>query len=702
MQRFPQIVLAAVLLTAQCSAGSAQTYTPNDPQYYETPEYYFSGALQSIHASTAYSMGYTGAGSTIAMLDLGFDTQRPDLAGQFSYVDNSPLTGLTGYSLATQLEHGTAVAAAAAGNRNGSGMQGVAYNASLIGLAQSLSFGIFSPPTNLTLFQRLLPFKPTVINNSWTYDLTSLDDVRAQAIYPTDRYQAFAQATYNVHPRAYWVSLVNTLQQLEKNSVIVFANTNDPTQTQVSSLTGMPLLFPQLAGSWIAVVNVDGNTDTLISGACGDAAQFCIGAMGHNVNLATAPGGFFDFFNTGYAVFNGSSFATPQVSGAVAIAHQIYPNATPAQLTSIVLQSARDIGAPGVDRTFGWGMLDLANLANSGNPAAANMFAGAAWARFAALDHVGQILQQRMAFQQKAPAATQAGDPKSAMSSPFGAKGHGFWFKGLHGSSGIDGGSLAQGYDASTNGVLLGLDLPVTPDMLLGAAVGWSTTGFNARTGGDSGSITGTHLAVYGDWTSSAWFAHGTAQLEGFGQSTVRRNIPGAVGTSVPFVGQGSTSGLAAAADFQAGRAFDVRGGARIAPYLSAGYRWQRSDAFTETGAGAFSLTVGQASLAQSHLGFGVNVTTAPIDIGRLRADLTTDVSYARVFGDRSFDTSAQMLGNTLTGQTQKVGADTLRWGVKLRLSDKTGTVQGDLAYSGQFQKYAMTSRFSAGLNVLF
>lgn len=58
---------------------------------------------------------------------------------------------------------------------------------------------------------------------------------------------------------------------------------------------------------------------------------------------------------------SGTSFAAPLVSGAVALLHDrwqwlaAHPDAT----TEIIFRSARDLGEPGVDPVYGWGMLDV-------------------------------------------------------------------------------------------------------------------------------------------------------------------------------------------------------------------------------------------------------------------------------------------------------------------------------------------------------
>ena len=58
---------------------------------------------------------------------------------------------------------------------------------------------------------------------------------------------------------------------------------------------------------------------------------------------------------------SGTSFAAPLVSGAIALLHNRWPwlAAKPAETASIILGSARDLGAPGVDPVYGVGLLDV-------------------------------------------------------------------------------------------------------------------------------------------------------------------------------------------------------------------------------------------------------------------------------------------------------------------------------------------------------
>jgi hypothetical protein len=69
--------------------------------------------------------------------------------------------------------------------------------------------------------------------------------------------------------------------------------------------------------------------------------------------------------------FAGTSFAAPRVTGALAILGQKCPTLSPEQLAYILLKSARDLGAPGVDAVYGYGLLDPENAINRAQELAA-------------------------------------------------------------------------------------------------------------------------------------------------------------------------------------------------------------------------------------------------------------------------------------------------------------------------------------------
>jgi subtilisin family serine protease len=66
-----------------------------------------------------------------------------------------------------------------------------------------------------------------------------------------------------------------------------------------------------------------------------------------------------DVFSPGDAA--GTSFAAPRVAGAAALVKQKFPNLTSAQIKQVILQTADDLGATGVDAVFGYGKLNVLN-----------------------------------------------------------------------------------------------------------------------------------------------------------------------------------------------------------------------------------------------------------------------------------------------------------------------------------------------------
>jgi hypothetical protein len=66
---------------------------------------------------------------------------------------------------------------------------------------------------------------------------------------------------------------------------------------------------------------------------------------------STQPGG-------GYAVFSGTSAATPHIAGAMALCLQANPELTPESMAMILQTTASDLGSPGKDNVFGAGKLN--------------------------------------------------------------------------------------------------------------------------------------------------------------------------------------------------------------------------------------------------------------------------------------------------------------------------------------------------------
>ena len=118
----------------------------------------------------------------------------------------------------------------------------------------------------------------------------------------------------------------------------------------------LPLEVPELQGKWLSVIAL--NEDNRIweeSNGCGDAKAWCLGAPGVNITSQ------FSFnADTDYVAISNTAFAAAHVTGAVAVLAEAFPNLTPDGLVSVILDTADDIGVPGVDNIYGHGALNLA------------------------------------------------------------------------------------------------------------------------------------------------------------------------------------------------------------------------------------------------------------------------------------------------------------------------------------------------------
>ena len=63
-------------------------------------------------------------------------------------------------------------------------------------------------------------------------------------------------------------------------------------------------------------------------------------------------------FGWGYLSLSGTSMATPHVSGVAALIKSIHPDWTPQQIKDALINTAEDLGAPGKDDEYGYGLVD--------------------------------------------------------------------------------------------------------------------------------------------------------------------------------------------------------------------------------------------------------------------------------------------------------------------------------------------------------
>lgn len=93
----------------------------------------------------------------------------------------------------------------------------------------------------------------------------------------------------------------------------------------------------------------------LLSVRCGSAMYSCLAASFYYQDHFLYGQG---ASHVNAALFNGTSAAAPQVSAIAALVAQNFPWMRGPELKTTLLTTATDIGAPGVDKVFGWGMVN--------------------------------------------------------------------------------------------------------------------------------------------------------------------------------------------------------------------------------------------------------------------------------------------------------------------------------------------------------
>lgn len=307
-----------------------------------------------LRAINALGLANTGSGVRIGVVDTGVNRNHPALAGRVVssriYVD--PAVNNTGID--DVVGHGTGVASVAAGNPVGAWPGGVAPAAQIVSARiiadrrpsddGSGSGNQVSGALGLAgIHADLVSDGVKIMNNSWG----GLYWTNPAATTPiANEYRPFIQ---------------------QNNGLVVFATGNDGRE-EPSSMAALPSQAglagarpaADLESGWLAVTAVDtSQTDALASyaNACGVAARYCLAAPGTVVYPNPNADG-------SYVWAYGTSFAAPLVSGAAALVWQKYPYFSNDQVRQTLLGTARDIGAPGVDAVFGYGLLDVARAVN--------------------------------------------------------------------------------------------------------------------------------------------------------------------------------------------------------------------------------------------------------------------------------------------------------------------------------------------------
>jgi len=416
IMRYLQISLAVIII-ASCAGGGGSSRpapvlppeTNTGPTFEELKanfesnyEYQRQWGLSLINASSAYARGFTGDDVIIGITDSGLDISHPEIdanrissGSALSYDDYNPNT--------REMRHGTMVASIAAGalSENAeSPMHGVAFNADIFFVAIQLSEpdddyepidlgdgpGGAPDPSFLESIDNFFEWVASVyttrnidiVNNSYGFNgnIADYSEEIIRNAFPKT-IAAIAQEDKNPADRSIFVWAAGNAggyadySVLDENGNVKCDQTVNFCSPEV--YPGMTYFIDEVQGHSIAVVSVDEDgVISSFSNRCGLASDFCIAAPGEGVIAAYATSasdyGFLSEYpneaclqdNSCYARVNGTSFAAPVVSGALAVMFEAFEGQLGStEIVTRLFATADDSGIYSDSSIYGHGLLDL-------------------------------------------------------------------------------------------------------------------------------------------------------------------------------------------------------------------------------------------------------------------------------------------------------------------------------------------------------
>nr|WP_316628907.1 S8 family peptidase [uncultured Brevundimonas sp.] len=292
-------------------------------------EYLRNYGLADIKVQSAWQMGATGAGVTVAVVDSGIANTMPELEGRISSASTDVVVGRNTPYVGSS-SHGTRVSGVIAANFNGFGTIGVAYQSTILSIRADIS--------DCKDKDDKVCFASSDLVRALDYAVTNGVKIINMSLGGDGRLGSAFEAAL--------------LRAVSSGAVIVASSGNDG-----EANPGWPARYavdPRFAGGVIAVGS-HGATDIMssFSNKAGDTASAYISAPGEEVVTGCE--------DTSCWRVSGTSFSAPHVSGALALLMQAFPNLSARQALAILVDTARDAGDPGTDIVYGRGLLDLAN-----------------------------------------------------------------------------------------------------------------------------------------------------------------------------------------------------------------------------------------------------------------------------------------------------------------------------------------------------
>lgn len=354
----------------------------------EANEEIFNWGAVAMHAREAEAVNVKRAPVTVAVVDSGVEDTHPDLEGR---VDTSRSVKCSVNGVATQdfygwrdeFYHGTHVAGIIAANHNDIGIDGIAPESTIVAIQATNDNRLIYPEYVTCAFMWAASHGVDVVNNSYSMDpwvyWSPTDPEQAAGLEAATRSIKYAQDK----GLAVIAAAGNEGVDIDNPTIDNGSPTDVPTPTKNRAVKGSIRVPSMLDG--VAQVSAVGQAYNVKPGLSLGRAEFS--NYGQTIDFAAPGDQIYStattlFYRSGYAVADGTSMATPHVSGVAALIKSVHPELTGAQVIDLMKkQAAANYGrlnAPIDGKEYrGYGFLDALDAVSGGQDQADEAKAGA-------------------------------------------------------------------------------------------------------------------------------------------------------------------------------------------------------------------------------------------------------------------------------------------------------------------------------------
>ena len=312
----------------------------------EANEEIFNWGAGAMHAREAEAVNVKRAPVTVAVVDSGVEDTHPDLEGR---VDTSRSVKCSVNGVATQdfygwrdeFYHGTHVAGIIAANHNDIGIDGIAPESTIVAIQATNDNRLIYPEYVTCAFMWAASHGVDIVNNSYSMDpwvyWSPTDPEQAAGLEAATRSIKYAQDK----GLAVIAAAGNEGVDIDNPWIDNGSPTDVPTPMKNRAVEGSIRVPSMLDG--VAQVSAVGQAYNVKPGLSLGRAEFS--NYGHTIDFAAPGDQIYStattlFYRSGYAVADGTSMATPHVSGVAALIKSVHPELTGAQVIKVMERQA--------------------------------------------------------------------------------------------------------------------------------------------------------------------------------------------------------------------------------------------------------------------------------------------------------------------------------------------------------------------------